>query len=143
MIMKIKKILLSSTLLIFTLGIISPIYADFNDGWNAYSSGNFKAAAKQWRPLAEKGHAKSQTNLGILYFNGKGVLKDFKEAVRLLKMAANQGEAEAQFILGKIYIDGDGVVKSFKNAKYWVDLAYKNNFEGAEELWEDYELWKY
>ena len=141
--MKFKKILISVTVLIFSLGIITPINANFNDGWLAYSNGDFKSAAKQWRPLAEKGDAKSQTNLGILYFNGLGVLKDYKQAVRLLKLAGNQGEAEAQFILGKIYVDGDGVSKSFKNAKYWVDLAFKNDFDGAEALWDHYELWKY
>ena len=141
--MKLKKILLFVAVLTFSLGIITPINANFNDGWVAYSNGDFKSAAKQWRPLAEKGDAKSQTNLGILYFNGLGVLKHYKQAVRLLKLAGNQGEAEAQFILGKIYVEGDGVSKSFKNAKYWVDLAFKNGFDGAEALWDDYELWKY
>ena len=42
-----------------------------------------------------------------------------------------------------IYIDGDGVSKSLKAAKYWVQLAYENNFEGAKELWDEYQLWKY
>ena len=142
-IMKFKKILIPITLLICTLGAMSPVNADFNDGWVAYTSGDFKTASKQWRPLAEKGDAKSQTNLGILYFNGKGVLKDYKQAVRLFKMAGDQGEAEAQFILGKIYIEGDGVPRSFRNAKYWINLAFGNEFDGAEALWNDYELWKY
>ena len=141
--MKFKKILISVTVLIFSLGIITPINANFNDGWLAYSNGDFKSAAKQWRPLAEKGNAKSQTNLGILYFNGKGVLKDYKQAVRLFKMAGDQGDAEAQFILGTIYIEGDGVPKSYTNAKYWINLAFGNEFDGAEALWNDYELWKY
>tara|TARA_B100000767_G_scaffold147449_1_gene138900 strand:+ start:147 stop:572 length:426 start_codon:yes stop_codon:yes gene_type:complete len=141
--MKLKKISLLITLLICSLGIISPVNADFNDGWTAYTSGDFRVAAKQWRSLAEKGDARSQTNLGILYFNGKGVLKDYKQAVKLFKMAGDQGEAEAQFILGKIYIEGDGVTRSFKNAKYWINLAFENEFDGAEALWNDYELWKY
>ena len=141
--MKLKKISLPITLLICSLGIIIPVNADFNNGWDAYTNGDFKAASKQWRPLAEKGDAKSQTNLGILYFNGKGVLKDYKRAVELFKMAGAQGEAEAQFILGKIYIEGDGVTRSLKNAKFWVSLAFENEFDGAEALWNDYELWKY
>jgi len=142
-IMKFKKILTAITLLICTLGTMSTVNADFNDGWVAYTSGDFKTASKQWRLLAEKGDAKSQTNLGILYFNGKGVLKDYKQAVRLFKMAGDQGEAEAQFILGKIYIEGDGVPRSLRNAKYWINLAFENEFDGAEALWNDYELWKY
>ena len=141
--MKSKNILLLTTLLICSLGIISPVNADFNNGWDAYTNGDFRAASKQWRPLAEKGDAKSQTNLGILYFNGKGVLKDYKRAVELFKMAGAQGDAEAQFILGKIYIEGDGVTRSLRSAKFWVSLAFENEFDGAEALWEDYELWKY
>ena len=141
--MKLKKISLPITLLICSLGIISPVNADFNNGWEAYINGDFRSASKQWQPLAEKGDAKSQTNLGILYFNGKGVLKDYKRAVELFKMAGAQGDAEAQFILGTIYIEGDGVTRSLRSAKFWVSLAFENEFDGAEALWNDYKLWKY
>jgi uncharacterized protein len=141
--MRLKKILLPLMLLISLGVIISPANADFNDGWVAFINEDFRGAAKEWKPLAEKGDAKSQTNLGILYFNGKGVLKDYKKAVSWLKKAAEQGEAEAQFILGKIYVEGDGVLKSFKTAKSWVHLAYENGFEDAEALWHEHELWKY
>jgi hypothetical protein len=141
--MKYKKILLPLTLIITLGSVLTPLYADFNDGWIAYTNEDFRGAAKQWKPLAEKGDAKSQTNLGILYFNGKGVLKDYKKAISWFEKAGDQGEAEAQFILGKVYIEGDGVSKSLKTAKYWVQLAYENDFEGAEDLWNDYELWKF
>jgi hypothetical protein len=141
--MKSKNTLLSLTILISLCSIIIPANADFNDGLIAFENQDFRLAAKEWKPLAEKGDAKSQTNLGILYFNGKGVLKDYKKAVNLLERAANQGEAEAQFILGKIYIEGDGVPKSLKTAKIWVEMAFENDFDGAEALWNDNKLWKY
>jgi|TARA_B110000305_G_scaffold49679_1_gene53576 hypothetical protein len=141
--MKSKNTLLSLTILISLCTILSPANADFKDGLIAFENQDYRAAAKEWKPLAEKGDAKSQTNLGILYFNGKGVLKDYKKAVNLLQNAANQGEAEAQFILGKIYIDGDGVPKSLKTARIWVEMAFENDFDGAEALWNDYKLWKY
>jgi hypothetical protein len=142
-IMKLKKILISLLFSIGLIGATSLAYADFNDGWNAYVQEDYKGASKEWKPLAEKGDAKSQTNLGILYYNGKGVLKDYKKAVEWLTKAAEQGEAEAQFILGEIYIEGKGALKSFKTAKYWVQLAYENGFDRAEVLWNEYELWKY
>ena len=141
--MKLKKILISSLLSIGLIGATCLSYADFNDGWTAYSNEDYKGASKEWKPLAEEGDAKSQTNLGILYFNGKGVLKDYKKAVEWLTKAAEQGEAEAQFILGEIYIEGKVALKSFKTAKYWVQLAYENGFDRAEVLWNEYELWKY
>ena len=141
--MKLKKILISSLLSIGLIGITCLTYADFNDGWTAFSKEDYKGASKEWKPLAEEGDAKSQTNLGILYYNGKGVLKDYKKAVEWLTKAAEQGEAEAQFILGEIYIEGIVALKSFKTAKYWVQLAYENGFDRAEALWNEYELWKY
>ena len=141
--MQLKKILISLLLSIGLIGSTGLAYADFNDGWTAYSIEDYKTAFKEWRPLAEEGDAKSQTNLGILYYNGKGVLKDYKKAVEWLTKGAEQGEAEAQFILGEIYIEGKAVLKSFKTAKYWVQLAYENGFDRAEVLWNEYELWKY
>ena len=141
--MKFNKI--STPLLPVFLSVImmGSVHADFNDGWDAYTNGDFKTASKEWKPLAEKGDAKAQSNLGILYFNGKGVLKDYSQAVKWLKLAAEQNEPEAQYILGKIYAEGDGVIKSFKNAKHWTKLAYENNFNGAKVIWDEYELWKY
>ena len=141
--MKLKKILISLLLSIGLIGTTCLAYADFNDGWTAYSKEDYKTAFKEWRPLAEEGDAKSQTNLGILYFNGRGVLKDYKKAFAWLKKAAEQGEAEAQYILGEIYIEGKVAAKSFKNAKHWLELAYENGFAGAKVLWDEHELWKY
>ena len=132
--MQLKKILISLLLSIGLIGTTCLAYADFNDGWTAYSKEDYKTAFKEWSPLAEKGDAKSQTNLGILYFNGRGTLKDYKKAIAWFKKAAEQGEAESQFILGEIYIEGKAIVKSYKNAKYWVQLAYENDFVGAKAL---------
>tara|TARA_B100000787_G_scaffold112254_1_gene83588 strand:+ start:1004 stop:1429 length:426 start_codon:yes stop_codon:yes gene_type:complete len=141
--MKIIKNLIALLLLIGMSSIPFSVFADFNDGWSSFIAEDYKSASKEWRRLSEMGDAKSQTNLGILYFNGKGVLKDYDKALKWLKKAANQGEAEAQYILGNMYIEGDGVLKSFKNAKYWVQLSYENGFARAENLWNDYELWKF
>lgn len=141
--MKSKNIRISSIILIGLISITNITFADFDDGWNAFLEEDYKTASKEWRVLAENGDAKSQTNLGILYYNGKGVLKDYDKAFEWLKKAAEQGEAEAQFILGEIYIEGKGALKSFKNAKYWIQLAYENGFNRAEDVWNEYELWKF
>ena len=138
-----RKILISLIFLFGLTSITNMAVADFNDGWNAFLEEDYKAASKEWRVLAESGDGKSQTNLGILYYNGKGVLKDYDKAFEWLKKAAEQGEAEAQFILGEIYIEGKGALKSFKNAKYWIQLAYENGFNRAEDVWNEYELWKF
>ena len=46
-VMKLKKILISSLLSIGLMGATSLVYADFNDGWNAYVQEDYKGASKE------------------------------------------------------------------------------------------------
>ena len=78
-----------------------------------------------------------------MYVNGIGVLRDDKQAVYWYTKAAEQEDADAQFNLGLMYIDGEGVLRSYKNAAKWIRAAYENGYERAEEVWNEYELWKY
>jgi len=40
--------------------------------------------------------------LGLRYFHGNGVPKDFEKSMKLIRQAAEQGNAEAQLILGSM-----------------------------------------
>ena len=40
---------------------------DFQKGLTAYESGDYATALREWKPLAQQGHAKSQYNLGVMY----------------------------------------------------------------------------
>ena len=72
---------------------------------------DYTTAFSLWRPLADKGDANAQYNLGLMYDNGQGVAQDFKEAVRLYRLAAAQGDADAQYSLGVMYDTGKGVAR--------------------------------
>jgi len=50
-----------------------------------------KAEINRWLKAAEQGDAKSQRNLGICYYEGKGVPQDYKKAVHWLSKAEAQG----------------------------------------------------
>ena len=52
--------------------------ADFNKGLTAAQNGDFATALKEWKPLAEQGHASAQFNLGLMYRKGLGVPQDDK-----------------------------------------------------------------
>ena len=54
------------------------------------------------RALAEAGDAEAQNNLGLMYFNGRGVAQDDAEAVAWYRRAAEQGFANAQYNLGAL-----------------------------------------
>ena len=96
---------------------------DFQKGRAAHNRGDYATALKQWRPLAEQGHAKAQYKLGSMYESGRGVPQDYAEAVRWFTKAAQQGHANAQFRLGLSYSQGQGVTKNIVQACMWWGLA--------------------
>src|SRR5229473_6088037 len=65
---------------------------------------------------AEAGDADSEYRLGLCYYNGEGVAKDFSEAVKWYRKAAEQGFAKAQGYLGRCYARGEGVTQDFAEA---------------------------
>ena len=106
---------------------------DYQKGLDAAQNGNYTAALKEWRPLAEKGHSESQFVLGLLYRNGKGVEKDFSKAIKWYLLAAENGHAKAQAKLGYMYVNGEGVNKNYVRAYMWGRLSEINeNREGSE-----------
>ncbi len=117
----------------FTLGLTAPAWADFLDGYLAYIRGDYAAALREWRPLAEQGHAGAQYRLGLMYYNkGQGVPQDDAEAVRWYRKAAEQGLAIAQFILGDKYSEGRGVSKDYVETVRWWRKAAEQGFAVAQ-----------
>ena len=95
----------------------------FEDGLAAYDRDDYATALQLWRPLAERGDAIAQNNLGVEYENGRGVPQDYGEAVRWYRMAAEQGNAAAQHVLSAVYATGRGVPQVFVRAHMWLNLA--------------------
>src|SRR2546427_12487419 len=80
--------------------------ADFQKGLAAYKAGDFAAALKEWRPLAEQGLAKAQHNLGVIYYNGRGGPLNYTEALRGDRLAADQGFGLGPYNLGAMSGEG-------------------------------------
>jgi cell division septation protein DedD len=78
-------------------------WAGVKEGVEAWQAGNFTAAVREWRPLADKGDADAQFNLGQAYKLGRGVpTADLRVAQSWYEKAAQQGHAQAQANLGLI-----------------------------------------
>ena len=105
---------------------------DYNKGLDAYNSNDYQTALTEWLPLAERGDANAQRNLGQMYRNGEGVPKDDIEAVRWYKLAADQGDVNAQYNLGVMYGNGVGVPKDVAEAGRWYKLAAEQGNAGAQ-----------
>ena len=92
---------------------------------------------------ANAGDAKSQTELGVMYYTGEAVSKTLSGQVRdndpglaagWFYRAAEQGYADAQFNLGLMYANGEGIeqdivqaVELFKKAAEQGNIDAQNN----------------
>ena len=75
----------------------------------------------------------AQYNLGLCYYNGKGVTKNYTEAVKWYRKAAEQGDAYAQYNLGLCYKNGYGVPKDISQAVVWYRKAARQGDDGAQQ----------
>ena len=119
-----KRGLVSGMLfLAVALVLVMWVSGPYEDGQDAYVSGDYAMALRLLLPLAEQGHVDAQNLLGIMYREGHGVPQDHVEAVKWYRLAAEQGEAIAQYNLGVIYHEGQGVPQDYVQAHMWYSLA--------------------
>jgi TPR repeat protein len=95
----------------------------FDDAVAAYERGDYATAFRLMKPFAEKGDAKSQHNLGVMYDYGRGVPQNYTEAMKWYRKAAEQGLPDAQHNLGVMYEKGQGVPQNFNEAAKWYRRA--------------------
>ncbi len=97
----------------------------FEDGVLAYDQGRYGVAKALFEGLVETGQASAETMLGIMYFNGQGVVQDRFIAAIYFYKGARRGNANAQLALGSLYIQGIGVGANTEAAYKWISLAEK------------------
>ena len=138
--MKLTKTLLTTALLgASVFSFQSTAWADtpvqqFQQGLTAYEQSDYQTAFKLWLPLAEQGNADAQFNLGLMYYNGRGVKQDDFEAVKWFRKAAEQGDETAQFNLGVMYGKGRGVKQDDVEAMKWFRKAAEQGNAHAQAL---------
>jgi uncharacterized protein len=92
---------------IFGLGGISAASAGlWEEATAASQRGNYAAAIKILRRLADGGDTRAQASLGIMYEEGKGVPQNYSEAVNWYRRSATKGDATGQYDLGLMYVEG-------------------------------------
>ena len=125
-----KRVL--TALLLLTLG--TPAWGqDYEKGVEAYDQRDYATALREFRPLAEQGHAAAQFELGAMYELGRGVPQDYAEAVKWYRKAAEQGHARAQYILGVMYAEGrQGVPQDYAEAVKWCRKAALQGYALAQ-----------
>ncbi len=114
------------------LMLAAPVLADFQAGLDAWKRGDYEAALKEWRPLAEQGDAEAQYLLGNMYLQGLGVVQDYGEAAQWYRKAAEQGFAKGQNNLGELYKLGQGVPQDNQEALRWYRRAAEQGNAAAQ-----------
>ncbi len=114
---------LISSLTLLSMLAFTALAADFQTGLTAYQKKDYAAAVKEWRPLAEKGDAPSQFNLGLMYVDGLGVPQDYNQAMTWFERSAGQDYAKAQLNLGAMYASGKGVKRDYVQAYKWLNIC--------------------
>lgn len=101
---------------------------------DAYTTGDSAKAFKLLKPLAEKGDAGAQNNLGHLYLGGvEGVPRDITEAMKWYRKAAEQWHASAHFSIGMSYLLGLGLLEQdYEEGFKWIRKSAEQGYEYAQ-----------
>jgi TPR repeat protein len=102
---------------------------EFDKGYEAFTSRDYKTTLTWWHKAAEMEHARAQNGLGVLYRDGDAGAPDKKRAAYWFGRSAENGYAFAMYSLAILYRDGDGVAQNDVEAHKWFDLASTLNFD--------------
>ena len=102
----------------------------FHEYMGAYRSAQKRedSSSLHYLKAAELGSLKSQNEIGVRYYEGKGVAQDFGESIKWYKLAAEQEYMYSQANLGWCYLRGEGVPKDNAIAFEWYEKAAEKGY---------------
>ena len=101
-----------------------------------YSEGTDKDIEKGLSLLigvAEDGYTKSQTLLGVIYFQGRDTKQDMLKARAMFQMAAESNDPTAAFYLAKMLENSLGGEQNLAQARKWYNVAAGLGHQQAAE----------
>ena len=128
---------------------VGDLYYDKRDYTEAYvwwslaaEQGNKDAREKRDKMseprMSATQRAEAHNRLGMKYYKGEDVPKNYKTAMEHFRKAADQGHVYAQYNLGWMYEKGQGVSnKDYIAAYVWFSLATEQGYEKARERRDD------
>lgn len=136
----IKKIAITAGLIVGLVGsLTATAWADVASGQAAYLRGDYGAAWREFKPLADQGNAEAQYQVGVMYDHGQSVKRSYRTAAQWYERAAEQGHAGAQFNLGFMLYNGsseedDPVAQNYTEAAAWLTRAAASGIGEAQYL---------
>ncbi len=105
---------------------------DAEAAFAADQKGDYATAMKLYMSAAAGGVPYAMFNLGIMYFDGKGVDRSYILAMKWHRQAADTGYHQAQYALANMYEKGQGVKKDMVQAVQWYTKAAEQGFVPAQ-----------
>jgi uncharacterized protein len=106
--------------ILLMLSLAAPVAAGpLEDGYTAYTRGDFATAMRLMRPLADQGNITAQTVVGLMYYFNYG--GDYVNAYLWFNLAAAQGNAFAEMFLRDTAdkMTPDQIAEAQKVAREW------------------------
>jgi TPR repeat protein len=91
-----KSALICTIVATLLSGIGSALAGPWEDGMVAYNRGDYLPAIRLFRPLAEAGNPKAQTQIGTMYRKGEGMAPSPVRAFMWFSFAAKRGDGKAK-----------------------------------------------
>ena len=93
----------------------------YNAGMNAYAGGRY-TEAYEWL-IQGANDPRCDYALGVLFYNGQGVERNFRRATEHYSRAADAGIVPAQVSAGFAYANALGVPEDFEKAAHYLRMA--------------------
>ncbi|WP_315726677.1 MULTISPECIES: trypsin-like serine protease [unclassified Bradyrhizobium] len=108
--------------------------AELEDAVAAAGNGQHDVALRRLLPLAAKGDARAQFDIGFMHAFGWGQPRNAAEALAWYRKGADQGLAVAQHYLGIAYVNGEGVASNYGEAGRWFSRAAAQGFAQSQYM---------
>jgi uncharacterized protein len=90
---------------------------------DAFSRGDYRAAARDWTTAANAGNGAAMYNLGVMSLTGKGASKDVNAAARWFKASAEAGHSGGMVNWALCRLNGFGTQKDEGDGFQWLQKA--------------------
>ena len=98
---------------------------------------NYSEALRWLHMASDNGYAPAQCMLGMMYYNGDGLLENYEEAFNLFLKSAHQANATAQYMAGCMYYEGKGTARNDNEAVKWFRVSSQQGIQEAKAKLEE------
>jgi len=92
----------------------------------------YTRSLKEFKSLGEKGDAAAQFKVGLMYYFGQGVPRDYRQSLDWFNKAALQGHPQALYNAGYMHEKGEGTPQDYAESVRYYRLAAERGNQPAQ-----------